>query len=413
MTRPLSPQVRPSPGPTPPEPVPSASPHSASGPALMPGPRPRRAHREIHSQAQLREVLATRKSLRGIRIQNLDLTEAGPELCRRTDLAGLVVLGGVVPDDVATHLRSHGAVLFPPAFGAPLTVYPSGLYRPEDLYGGLTEQGYDATPDARAYQWSRDPHLAGDVYVTLLRAIHDDSITDALHERLEGRRVVGVMGGHAVQRGDPAYAVTAHLGHRLAESGLVVVTGGGPGAMEAANLGAFTRDATALGPALERLASVPSFRPDVGAWAEVALAVRADLLAAEGETDAARSIGIPTWFYGHEPPNVFCDGIAKYFSNALREDGLLARSTAGVIVMPGAAGTVQEIFQAVTPLYYAAQGADLPRLVLVGTEHWTRQVPVWPALTALAAGRAMADRVALVEDVVQAADLLTGGGSPV
>ena len=49
----------------------------------------------------------------------------------------------------------------------------------------------------------------------------------------------------------------------------------------------------------------------------------------------ARSLGIPTWFYGHEPPNVFCDVIAKYFSNAIREEGLLARSTAGIVVLDG------------------------------------------------------------------------------
>ena len=98
-----------------------------------------------------------------------------------------------------------------------------------------------------------------------------------------------------------------------------------------------------------------------------ALEVRAGLVGTTGDTAATRgptpvrSIGIPTWFYGHEPPNVFCDGIAKFFSNALREDGLLARSTEGIVVLPGAAGTAQEVFQAVTPLYYAAEGAPLPR----------------------------------------------------
>ena len=119
-----------------------------------------------------------------------------------------------------------------------------------------------------------------------------------------------------------------------------MLTGGGPGAMEAANLGALAPTTDAVDVALDRLAAVPSFRPSVEAWAELALQVRADLGAEEG---AARSYGIPTWFYGHEPPNVFCDGIAKYFSNALRENVLLAQSTGGLVVLPGAAGTVQEI----------------------------------------------------------------------
>ena len=118
------------------------------------------------------------------------------------------------------------------------------------------------------------------------------------------------------------------------------------------------------------------------------------------------SIGIPTWFYGHEPPNVFCNGIAKYFSNALREDGLLARSTAGLVVLEGAAGTVQEIFQAATPLYYSRADATLPVVVLVGREHWTRTVPVWPALTALASGRAMAEHLHLVDSVEEAAEVV-------
>ena len=118
------------------------------------------------------------------------------------------------------------------------------------------------------------------------------------------------------------------------------------------------------------------------------------------------SIGIPTWFYGHEPPNVFCDGIAKYFSNALREDGLLARSTAGLVVLEGAAGTVQEIFQAATPLYYSRAGAALPVVVLVGRAHWTQVVPVWPALTALASGRAMAEHLHLVDSVDEAAEIV-------
>ena len=208
--------------------------------------------------------------------------------------------------------------------------------------------------------------------MTLLRAIHDDSMSDALDELVAGRSVVGVMGGHALERGTAPYADAAQLGAALAREGLLVATGGGPGAMEAANLGALCPDPSRLEGALRHLAAVPTFAPDVTAWATLALEVRAVDVPT---TDAApSSIGVPTWFYGHEPPNVFVDRAAKFFSNALREDGLLARCNAGVVVLPGAAGTVQEIFQAATRLYYD-RGRPAP-LVLVGGEHWTRVVPV-------------------------------------
>ena len=36
------------------------------------------------------------------------------------------------------------------------------------------------------------------------------------------------------------------------------------------------------------------------------------------------NLAIPTWFYGREPINLFATSIAKYFSNSLREEGLLA-----------------------------------------------------------------------------------------
>ena len=169
--------------------------------------------------------------------------------------------------------------------------------------------------------------------------------------------------------------------------------------------------ADTLADALEALHAVPSFRPDVRAWAALALDVRDRLgVPPAGTTPGAapRSIGIPTWFYGHEPPNVFCDGIAKFFSNAIREDGLLARCTAGVVVLEGAAGTVQEVFQAATRLYYAAAGTDLPPMVLVGVRHWMQVLPVWPALQALAGDRGMAGALHLVDDVAEVPALLRG-----
>jgi predicted Rossmann-fold nucleotide-binding protein len=365
---------------------------------------------EIESLDALDDHLVDGGSLHGLRLQNLDLTHYAQHFRDRGDLTGLVVLGGVVPSDVADILHRGGAIVFPRVVDVPIDPW-RGLYYPEDLYAGL-ENGYAATPDALAYKWSIDARLRTDAYSTLVRAIHDDSVTDELDEFVQGRSCIGVMGGHALVRGSAGYAEAAELGWRIAASGHVVVTGGGPGAMEAANLGAFCHDPAALAGAVQRLAAVPSFRPDIGAWASVAMEIRQELLGDEplvpAETlgPSARSLGIPTWFYGHEPPNVFCDVVAKYFSNAIREDGLLARSNGGIVVLAGAAGTVQEIFQAVTPLYYALEGEPLPPLILVGRRHWSESVPVWPALQHLSTGRRMADALHLVDTLDDVVPLL-------
>jgi predicted Rossmann-fold nucleotide-binding protein len=356
--------------------------------------------REIETLDQLDAALAGSRSMAGLRIQGVDLSSREAILLT-CDPAGSVILGGLLTDQLDAHLRHGGALIFPAASGAPIDPYRSQLYDAEYLYAGLSETGYPATPDARAYAWYRDESVRRDVYVTLLRAIHDDSIGDALDELCAGRRVVGVMGGHAVNRGDPAYADAAHLGRTLARRGILVATGGGPGAMEAANLGARCahREEAVLERALGHLAAVPSFRPDITAWAELGMAVRDEV----GEPAEITSVGVPTWYYGHEPPNVFPGAIAKFFSNALREDGLLARCTAGVIYLPGAAGTVQEVFQAATGHYYA-ELVEGP-LVLVGRTAWADDLPVWSLLSTLAAGRPMAGSVHLVEDVDAAAAL--------
>lgn len=47
------------------------------------------------------------------------------------------------------------------------------------------------------------------------------------------------------------------------------------------------------------------------------------------------SLGIPTWKYGHEPSNVFATWQAKFFSNAVREDGLIQIANCGIIYTPG------------------------------------------------------------------------------
>lgn len=148
---------------------------------------------------------------------------------------------------------------------------------------------------------------------------------------------------------------------------------------------------------------MPDFAPDIAAWVRPALRVRRET---GGSPRRLRSLGIPTWYYGHEPPNAFAQLVAKFFSNAVREDLLLAHSRDGLVVLPGAAGTVQEVFQMATRLYYEVEaGADRPLtpLVLVGFEHWTDRFPVWPLLQALGRGRRMSGALHLVDTVEEAA----------
>ncbi|MFC8536215.1 LOG family protein [Streptomyces sp. NPDC057249] len=350
---------------------------------------------EIESRAEFDAAVAA-GSLAGRRVQSVDLTGRSAALLA-TDTAGAVFLGCLMEPRAEEKVRADGAFVFPPVPGLPFDPYRGLLYSPDALYDGIAREGYAATPDALAHDWFRRTRSDGDAFASMLRALHDDAISDALEEVLAGARVAGVMGGHATPRGSAGYAAAARLGRTLARSGLTVATGGGPGAMEAANLGAYAAPHadTMLDEACAMLGAVPSFTPSVTDWARAAFAVR------ERWPGGGPSVSIPTWFYGHEPPNPFAGHIAKYFTNALREDGLLARSNAGVIFLPGAAGTVQEIFDSATPNYYESRGEPVP-MVLVGHDHWTRELPAWPLLRTLAAGRRMAARIALVDTVEEA-----------
>ncbi|MGW8762113.1 LOG family protein [Streptomyces sp. NPDC055815] len=363
-------------------------------------PGPRGHGREIHTLAEFDAALARPGSLAGHRIQSLDLTGRTFALLTAVT-ADAVFLGCPMEPEAAAKVRADGALVFPPVPELPFDPYRARLYTPEELFAGIAETGYESTPDFLAYAWFGRTRADGDILASMLRSLHDDAVSDALDEHLDGARVVGVMGGHAMGRGTEAYAGAARLGRTLARAGHTVATGGGPGAMEAANLGAYLapHGDEALASSLDLLARAPSFTPSVTDWARAAFAVRA-LWPRGGD-----SVGIPTWFYGHEPPNPFAAHIAKYFANATREDGLLARSTAGIVFLPGAAGTVQEIFDNATPNYYGSRGTPTP-MVLVNRAHWTTHLPAWPLLESLATGRPMAARIALVDSIDEAPEAL-------
>ncbi|WRZ90260.1 LOG family protein [Streptomyces sp. NBC_01007] len=366
---------------------------------MQPTPLHASHDREIESLAEFDEVVSGGGSLARFRVQAVDLTGRTRDLLS-VDTTGAVFLGCPMEPTAAERVRTSGALVFPPVPGLPLDPYRGHLYSPDELFASL-DAGYEATPDARAYAWFQQTKADGDIFASMVRAVHDDSVSDALDELLVGVRVVGVMGGHAMARGTQAYAGAARLGRTLARSGLMVATGGGPGAMEAANLGAYAApfDDGMLDEALDILAAVPSFTPSVTDWARSAFEVRGRW------PSGGPSVGIPTWFYGHEPPNAFAAHTAKYFANATREDGLLARSNSGVVFLPGAAGTVQEIFDNATPNYYESRGEPTP-MVLVDRAHWTEKYPAWALLKSLACERAMESRIALVDRIDDAPEAL-------
>jgi Predicted Rossmann fold nucleotide-binding protein len=304
-------------------------------------------------------------------------------------------------------LLAAGAAVFPKLNGLPFDPYRSDLYTPEELFAGFEPTdpcSYCVTPDAQIYDyWRTTGRAQADSIVhALARRLHDHAVSDALVDFLQvddrARRAVAVMGGHDLLRAaDGPYAEIARLSRRLTRDGFLMVSGGGPGAMEATHLGAWFADAPddRLDDALAILAVAPRF--DDFAFVAQAFAV----VAANPGVVPRPSLGIPTWLYGHEPPTIFATCIAKYFDNSAREDGLVSVARRGIVFAPGGAGTVQELFQDAAQNSYFALGEASP-MILLGREFWTETMPAIPLLDSINPGAPWHDIVTVVETSAEA-----------
>jgi uncharacterized protein (TIGR00730 family) len=178
-------------------------------------------------------------------------------------------------------------------------------------------------------------------------------------------RAVSVFGSARVLRDSPEYELAAEVGRLLAESGYAVITGGGPGAMEAANKGACEAGGVSVGLGIE----LP-FEQGMNEWVDIGVNFR--------------------YFFARKT--------------------MFVKYAQGFIVLPGGFGTFDELFEALC-LVQTRKVTSFP-VVLMGSDYWGGLVD-WLRSTVLPGGK-IADRdlelFSLTDDpeeavrIVQAAD---------
>jgi predicted Rossmann-fold nucleotide-binding protein len=303
--------------------------------------------------------------------------------------------------------------------GLPYDPLRTTLYTAEELlapFGGAPPDGpLESTVDYAIYDhFSRLGRRAPSRAEAYAERLHDWSIDEALRRflaergedgHLRGDSLVAIMGGHGKARSSAEYLEVARLAHLLGASGVTVASGGGPGIMEATNLGAALGGypSSAVDEAVALLASCDDYSQHD--YLRVARRVL------ERFPERRPSLAVPTWFYGHEPTNLFGSHVAKYFSNGLREDTLLAIAKGGVVFAPGKAGTWQEIFMDLAQNFYVTFDVISP-MVFLGRDHYERDTSLFPVVERLARlsrhGEALLENLALVDRAEEAAAFLRG-----
>lgn len=181
---------------------------------------------------------------------------------------------------------------------------------------------------------------------------------------------IAVFGSARTPVDHPSYAMAEELGRKLVHAGFAVITGGGPGVMEAANKGASEAGGMSVGLGIE----LP-FESGLNEWADVGINFR--------------------YFFARKT--------------------MFVKYSQGFVVLPGGFGTLDELFEALT-LVQTQKVTRFPT-VLVGTAYWTGLLD-WLRETALTDGKlseADLDMLQLTDDVDEAVAVMTAardGGGP-
>lgn len=331
---------------------------------------------EIESDAELSSFLENQEMMKSFAFQNLNFQNHLSAAIQKT-FRDCIFLGCNIPAELNSCIMDDCFIF--PAIPAPYNPFINSLYTRETLFSNYKTgkpESYKNTLDSIVYEhYLNSGKEADDIRETLSRRLHDHSISDALYDLINEyneKKIVAIMGGHGLLRNDVNYAEIAGISKKLSELGYFMISGGGPGAMEATHLGAWLagKEESDLIDSIEILSEAPSYKHEL--WLDKAF----EVLELYPRSDY-RSLGIPTWLYGHEPPTPFATDIAKYFANSVREEGLLAIAKGGVIFAPGSAGTIQEIFQDATQNHYLSYGYASP-MVFLNTSYWTIERPVIP-----------------------------------
>ena len=343
-------------------------------------------------------------SLKNCTLQALDF--AGKEIdWRRFEIDNTTFLGCGLGLEEEIQFRQRGAYIYTAPPTLPYNPFRCGLYSWQELMDGFDEKE-DRSTDLRIYRHFSASKFNPNINEALWQRIHDHSVDNALrnllqfnHEGMTGRPCVGFMGGHSTRRDDLFYKKTALAAKLLAENGYFIVSGGGPGIMEATNLGAYFcgREEAALLDAISVLGKAPHYK-DRGYH-------RQALEVLNKYPGGAETLAIPTWFYGHEPSNLFASHIAKYFSNSIREDTLLAISLYGIVCAPGSAGTTQEIFMDATQNHYGTFNYYSP-MVFLGRRRYEIETLIFPLLKQLAWGKKYYDMLFVTDEPEAVLDFL-------